>query len=88
MKIYIFWEEQKYFTSFKDVQDYYEQHYICTTFNDFLSVHYDSEKIFNFTEAERESVIEDYKSSMIDEVEDWIEDYCDVVEIEAECKEK
>jgi len=36
MKIYIYWEDQKYFTSFEDVQDYYKQNYIVTTFSDFL----------------------------------------------------
>lgn len=88
MKIYICWKNQEYFTSFEDVQDYYEQYYDCTTFEDFLSEHYECETIFNFTETEREDVIKDYKSSLTDEVEDWIKDYCDVVEIEAECKEK
>lgn len=88
MKIYIYWEAQEYFTSFEGVQDYYKQNYDCTTFNDFLTDHYDSEDIFNFTEDERESVIKDYREWLADEVEDWIRDYCDVVEIEAECKEK
>lgn len=88
MKIYICWEARNYFTSFEDVQDYYEQNYDYTTFDDFLSIHYECETIFNFTEAERENVIKRYKSSLTDEVEDWIRDYCDVVEIEAECKEK
>ena len=88
MKIYIYWEAQEYFTSFEGVQDYYERYYDCTTFNDFLSEHYECETIFNFTEAEREEVIKDYKISLTDEVEAWIRDYCDVIEVEAECKEK
>ena len=88
MKIYIYWEEQEYFTSFEDVQDYYKQHYDYITFSDFLAEHYEIEDIFNFTETKRESVVNDYKNSLADEVEDWIRDYCDVVEIEVECKEK
>jgi hypothetical protein len=87
MKIYIYWEMELYFTSFEDVLDYYEDSPECTTFNDFLSKYYINEEIFNFTEAERESVIEAYRSSLAVEVEDWISDYCAVVEIEAECKE-
>lgn len=88
MKIYICWEAQEYFTSFEDVQKYYEQNYDYSTLDDFLSEHYNCEDIFYFTENKRESVIKDYKSALADETEDWIRDYCDVVEVEAECKEK
>ena len=88
MKIYIYWEEQKYFTSFEDAQDFYEQNYDYTTLDDFLSEHYTHVDIFYFSEDKRESIIKDYESSLANEVEDWIRDYCDVVEIEAECKEK
>lgn len=88
MKVYICWEEQRYFTSFEDVQDFYKQTYDYTTFDDFLSMHYGHATVFNFTEAERENAIMDYRSSLADEVEDWIRNYCDVVEIEAECKKK
>lgn len=88
MKIYIYWGAQEYFTSFEDVQNYYEQDWGCTSFNDFLSEYYTSEDIFNFTEDERRKAFIDYKKTLNDEVRDWIRDYCDIVEIEAESKKK
>lgn len=87
MKIYIYWEKQKYFTSFKDVQDYYEQHCDHTSFNEFLLESYDYEDVFNFTEADRERVLKEYKNSLADDAYNWIRCYCTVVEIEAEHKE-
>lgn len=87
MKIYIYWEHQEYFTSFEDAYDYYVQHFEHTTFNEFLYEHYESEDIFNFTEAARQFALRGYRSGLANEVRDWIENYCDVVEIEVECKE-
>ena len=88
-KIYIDWEAQSYYTSLEEVRKVFEEDgYNYPLFEDYLDDNYSSATIFEFTEDEREAVKIDFEKTVLEAMEDWVQERMTVVEVEVEVKEK
>lgn len=88
-KIYIDWEAQSYYTSLEEVRQVFEEDG-CNypLFEDYLDDNYSSATIFEFTADEREAVKIDFEKTVLEAMEDWIQERMTVVEVDIEVKEK